>query len=90
MKFNIMNISEIREEYVTKQKNIYLSRAHLSSFNELSWKQGWDAAIRFSKKMEKFDAFCTHCGKPLMLEECNFRGEDTIFCNSCNGIKKIE
>ena len=79
-----MEPSRISEQYIKKQRANYLAHArrHLYPMPWAAWQQGWDAAVRFLTKMEDVDTFCTHCGKPLMLEECNFIGED-VFCNKC-------
>lgn len=48
--------------------------------------QGWNAAIRFAKRVEQADYVCEHCGKLIIKDEDhNFDAGFNPFCKKCYG-----
>ena len=73
-----MRLSEISKKHISIQRRKYWNRVNKRYKEEeyFVWKEGWDAAIRFLRKMEDKDTFCCHCGKAIALEE-------DVFCEKC-------
>lgn len=80
-----MEVSKIDNRTMSKFRKKYWDRVHKSyNFEQyVAWLEGWNAAVRFLTKMEDKDTFCSHCGKPLSIEEANMF-DDTVLCDKCN------
>ena len=65
--FDIMNINEIDERFERQARYRIGCQAkrRLHAMPIAVWWQGWDAAIRWVKRMDKAISICTHCKKVI-------------------------
>ncbi len=77
-----MEIQQLDKEFIEKEKikSVKNARGILSCD---SYKKGWDACIRFVKKVEKAEAMCIQCGKLLDEGEVMYDKGCEPFCKKC-------
>ena len=77
-----MEISRLDDEFIEKEKikSVKKERGFLSCN---SYKKGWDACIRFVKKVEKAEAMCIQCGKLLNEGNVVYDQGYEPFCKKC-------
>lgn len=79
-----MNINNLTTEYINKKRyrSLAATRRKLYPKPGAAWIQGWDAAIRFAKQVEKTNYICEQCGK-LLTNDIRFDAEFTPLCPKC-------
>ena len=79
-----MNINNLTPEYINKKRyrSLATTRRKLYQRPGDAWIQGWEAAIRFAKQVEKANYVCEHCGK-LLSNDIRFDAEFVPFCAKC-------
>ena len=79
-----MNINNLTQEYIRKKRyrSLAATRRKLYPNPGPAWLQGWDAAIRFAKQVEKAGYICEQCGK-LLTYDVRFDAEFTPVCQKC-------
>jgi len=81
-----MKINNLTNEYIIKKRyrSLSASRRKLYPTPGAAWIQGWDAAIRFAKQVDKAENICEHCGKLILQhEDIRFDTEFDPFCQKC-------
>lgn len=82
-----MEINNIDKEYIENARDKALKNDHFV-LDIMSWKRGWEAAMRFAKKVDKAYHICDHCHKLILPDkngEANYViGVDCILCSDCN------
>lgn len=84
--FDIMNINEIDERFERQARYRIGCQAkrRLHAMPIAVWWQGWDAAIRWVKRMDKAISICTHCKKVIRdVEDFCTDSEGNDFCAEC-------
>ena len=84
--FDIMNINEIDERFERQARYRIGCQAkrRLHAMPIAVWWQGWDAAIRWVKRMDKTISICTHCKKVIRdVEDFCTDSEGNDFCAEC-------
>ena len=84
--FDIMNINEIDERFERQARYRIGCQAkrRLHAMPIAVWRQGWDAAIRWVKRMDKAISICTHCKKVIRdVEDFCTDSEGNDFCAEC-------
>lgn len=77
-----MEIQQLDEELIRKEKLKKVQRTKgILSFHDFC--KGWDACIRFVKKVEKAEAICIQCGKLLNEGEVVYDQGYEPFCKKC-------
>ena len=81
-----MEITNLSEDFIKKHRDKAFAgqQKHLYPKPEFAWKQGWEAAIRFAKKMEGAITICEQCGKVITdIENFSTDSEGVAFCAKC-------
>lgn len=80
-----MNINNLTQEYINKKRyrSLAATRRKLYPKPGAAWIQGWDAAIRFAKQVEKAQFVCEQCGK-LLTSDIRFDADFVPFCPKCH------
>lgn len=84
--FDIMNINEIDESVIKKARYRigWQSKRRIYPMPLAAWQQGWDAAIRWVKRMDNAISICTHCKKVIRdVEDFCTDSEGNDFCAEC-------
>lgn len=84
--FEIMNINDIDERFERQARYRIWCQAkrRLHAMPIAVWWQGWDAAIRWVKRMDKAISICTHCKKVIRdVEDFCTDSEGNDFCAEC-------
>ena len=68
-----MKITQLTKEFIEKHRNS----------DKEEFKQGWDAAIKFAKKVEEADYVCEQCGKLISIENSKLDAWGIPFCKKC-------
>lgn len=82
-----MNINKLTQEYINKKRyrSLAASRRKLYPKPGAAWIQGWDAAIRFAKQVEKAQFVCEQCGKLIPhYGDFNMDNQGVVFCAKCH------
>lgn len=75
-----MDITTLDKEYI--EGAMYKSMSHNRNITSVSnFKKGWEAAIRFAKKVERSEEICTQCGK--LVEMAYYDSQGVPFCDKC-------
>ena len=82
-----MHIIDLTKEFIAKHMDRAFARenrTHISSLDKESWILGWNAAIKFSKKVNKAYGTCEQCGK-LIVSDKDLRtdADGAMFCKKC-------
>lgn len=77
-----MEISQLDKDYIENEKikSVKNAKGILSCD---SYKKGWDAAIKFAKKVEEADYVCEQCGKLISIENSKLDAWGIPFCKKC-------
>ena len=81
-----MNINEIDESFLldARYRICQQSKRKMHPTPWAAWMQGWDAAIRWVKRMDKAISICTHCKKVIRdVEDFCTDSEGNDFCAKC-------
>lgn len=84
--FDIMNINEIDESFERQARYRIGCQAKRRLYARpiAVWWQGWDAAIRWVKRMDKAISICTHCKKVIRdVEDFCTDSDGNDFCAEC-------
>lgn len=76
-----MKVIQLTKEYIDKHKIEECKKA--SGLSCDSYKKGWDACIRFVKKVEEAEGICIQCGKLLNEDEMMLSWDCEPFCKKC-------
>lgn len=84
-----MDIINLTQEFIAKYRdNEFKKGIRLYSLvpliHESAWRLGWNAAIKFSKKVNKAYGICEPCGKLVMSEfDLCTDADNVMFCKKC-------
>lgn len=81
-----MEVTNLSVDFVRKhrEKAFASQKRHLYPTPMFAWQQGWEAAMRFAKKIEGSIAICEQCGKIITdIEDFQSDIEGVPFCAKC-------
>ena len=84
-----MDIINLTQKFIAKYRDDEFKKgirlySLVPLIHESAWRLGWNAAIKFSKKVNKAYGTCEQCGK-LIVSDKDLRtdADGTMFCKKC-------